>query len=74
MATLANRTSANETQNFKSVFPPYHRTGDSAGDISKSGVTLGLDHIYLLSLFDLYALHYGSLFGFKSSTHIWDTL
>ena len=30
-----------------------------------SGVTLGLDHIYLLSLCDLYALHYGSLFGFE---------
>ena len=29
----------------------------------KSGVTLELDHIYLLSLFDLSALHYGSLYG-----------
>ena len=29
----------------------------------KGGVTLGLDHIYLLSLFDLYALRFGSLFG-----------
>ena len=33
------------------------------GNVLKSGVILGLDHIYLLSLFDLHALHYGSLFG-----------
>ena len=49
---------------FKSVLPPYHRTGDSVGDKIKSGVTLGLDHIYLLTLLDLVALHFGSLFGF----------
>ena len=49
----------------KSVLPPYYRTGDSVGDIKlKSGVTLGLDQLYLLSLFDLLALHFGSLFGF----------
>ena len=54
-----------QTQNLKSVLPPYHRTGDSTGDlILKSGVTLGLDYIYLLTLFDLFALHFGSLFGF----------
>ena len=47
----------------KSVLPPYHRTGDSDGEKLKSGVTLGLDHLYLLSLFDLFALHFGSLFG-----------
>ena len=46
------------------VLPPHHRTGDSAGDYFKSGVTLGIDHIYLLPLFDLYALHFSSLFGF----------
>ena len=47
----------------KSVLPMHHRTGDSAGDTSKSGVTLGTYHIYLLTLFDLFALHFGSLFG-----------
>ena len=31
---------------------------------SKSEVTLGLDHIYLLTLFDLLDLYFGSLFGF----------
>ena len=74
VATLANRNICDKTQNTMSVLPPYHRTGDSAGKNSKSGVTLGLDHLYLLSLFDLYALHFGSLFGLKSSTRIWDTL
>ena len=44
------------------------------GKYLKSGVTLGLDHLYLLSLFDLYALHFGSLFGLESSTRIWETL
>ena len=34
------------------------------GNKYKSGVTLGLDHIYLLTLFDLLALYFGSLFGF----------
>ena len=52
-------------KNLKSVLPPYHRTGDSTGEYYKSGVTLGIDHIYLLTLFDLYALHYGSLFRFE---------
>ena len=33
------------------------------GILLKSEVTFGLDHLYLLSLFDLHALHYGSLFG-----------
>ena len=58
----------------KSVLPPYYKTSDSAGDYSKSGVTLDLDHIYLLSLLNLFALNYGSLFGFESSTRILDTL
>ena len=31
----------------------------------KVGLTYGLDHLYLLTLFDLFALHYGSLFGFE---------
>ena len=74
MATLANLTFAIKRKTLKSVLPPYHRTGDSAGKNSKCGVTLGLDHIYLLTLFDLFALHYGSFFGFESSTRIWDTL
>ena len=74
MATLANLPITIKRKQTELVLPPYHRTGDSAGEYSKSGVTLGLDHIYLLSLFDLYALHYGSLFGFESSTRIWDTL
>ena len=63
MATLANRTFAIKRKTFKSVLPSGYRIGDSAGDYSKSGVTLGLDHIYLLSLFDLFALHLWVLFG-----------
>ena len=63
MATFANRTIAIKRKLTKSVLPPRYRTGGSARDILKSGVTLWLDHIYLLSLFDLHALHYGSLFG-----------
>ena len=64
VATLTNRNICDKTQNLKSVLPPYHRTGDSAGEYYKSGVTLGLDHLYLLTLFDLLALHFGSWFGF----------
>ena len=74
MANFANCNICNQMQNLQVNSPTYHRTGDSAGENSKSGVTLGLDHIYLLKLFDLYVLHYGSLFGFESSTRIWDTL
>ena len=74
MATLAKpQHLRTQTQNLKSVLSSYHRTGDSAGENSKCGVTLGLDHINLLALFDLYDLHYGSLFGFESSTRIWET-
>ena len=53
-----------QTQNSSSQFS--HRITELTtllGKYSKSGVTLGLDHIYLLTLFDLFALHYGSLFG-----------
>ena len=76
MATLAKpkHLRTKKMQNLKSVLPPHHRTGDSAGENSKIGVTLGIDHIYLLTLFDLYALLFGSLFGVESSTRIWDTL
>ena len=64
VATLAIRTITIKRKTTKSILPPRYRTGDSAGElILKSGVTLGLNHIYLLSLFDLYALHFGSLFG-----------
>ena len=38
---LLNRTSANTNAKHQSVLPPYHRTGDSAGEKLKSGVTLG---------------------------------
>ena len=62
MATLTIRTNAIETQNIKSVLPPYHRTGDSAGDEHKSGVTLGLDHLYSLSLFDFVCFIFSSLY------------
>ena len=62
MATLAIRIIAIKRKTTRSVLPPRYRTGDSAGEKHKSGVTLGLDHLYLLSLFDLYALHFGSLF------------
>ena len=65
-ATFANTNA----KHLKSVLPPYHRTGDSTGDFNKNGVTLGLDHIYLLSLFDLHALHCGSLFGFVLILHL----
>ena len=42
VATLAQpKHLRKQTQNLKSVLPPYHRTGDSAGDMLKSGVTLG---------------------------------
>ena len=74
VATLANRNICDQTQTLKSVLPPYHRTGDSAREKFKSGVTLGLEHIYLLSLLDLYALRDGYLFGFESSTRIWNTI
>ena len=53
-----------QTQNSQSVLPLYYRTGDSAGDKLKSGVNLGLDHLYFLALIDLIALSFGFLFGF----------
>ena len=65
MATLTNHNICDKTQNLKSVLPPYHRTDDFVGENFKSGVTLGINHIYLLILFDLFYLHYGSLFGFE---------
>ena len=64
LATLANRNNCDQTQNIPSQFS--HRIIELAtllGKIRKSGVTLGLDHLYLLSLFDLFSLHFGSLFG-----------
>ena len=60
---MLTATFAIKRKTHKSVLPPYHITGDSAGDNSKSRVTLGVYHIYLLSLFDLFALYFGSLFG-----------
>ena len=60
---MLTATFAIKRKTLKSVLPPYHRTSDSTEENSKSGVTFGLDHIYLLTLFDLYALHFGSLFG-----------
>ena len=64
VVTLANRNICDQTQNIpKSILPPCYRTGDSAGEVLKSEVTLGIDHLYLLSLFDFHSLHYGSFFG-----------
>ena len=55
-------TFAIKRKTFKSVLPPYHRIGDSTGENSKSGVTLGfLDHLYMLIFIDLIALHFGSI-------------
>ena len=73
METLAYRTFMGKkmrNQYKQSVLSPYHRTGGSVGEFYKSGVTLGLGHIYLISLFDLYALHYGSLFGLSLILHL----
>ena len=39
--TLANRNICDQMQNLKLVFPPYQRTGDSAGEKYKMGFTLG---------------------------------
>ena len=61
---MLTATFAIKHKTLKSVLPPYHRTSDPVGDDFKSGVTLGLDLIYLLTLFDLFALDFGSLFGF----------
>ena len=74
VATLANRNICDKTQNPQVSSSTVSQNWQLCWEIYKSGVTLGLDHIYLLTLFDLYALHYGSLFGFESSTWIWDTL
>ena len=63
MATLAIRIIAIKRKTTKLVLPSCYRNGDSAGESFKSGVTLGINHIYLLSLFELFALHFGSLFG-----------
>ena len=65
MTTLAKpqhlRSNAKQPSQFS------HRITELAtllGKNSKSGVTLGLDQLCLLTLFDLFALHFCSLFGF----------
>ena len=60
---MLTATFAIKRKTTKSVLPSCYKTGDSSGEKFKSGVTLGLDHLYLLSLFDLLALHFSSLFG-----------
>ena len=66
MATLSQlQHLRTQTKNLKSVLPPYHRTGDSAGEYSKSGVNLEIVHISMLYLFDLLALHFGFIFGYS---------
>ena len=69
MATLAYRDilqNANANQHSKTVssISTDHRTGDSAGDKLKSGVTLGLDHscFQLLALFDFIFVGFASEF------------
>ena len=64
VATLAKRNICDQTQNTQVSSPTVSQNWRLYQGNFNSGVTLGLDHIYLLSLFDLYALHYGSLFGF----------
>ena len=66
VATLANRNICDKTQNPQVSSPTVSQNWRLCwGNFIKVGVTLGLDHIYLLTLFDLYALHYDSLFGFE---------
>ena len=61
---MLTATFAIKRKTLKSVLPPYHKTGDSVGESVKSGVTLGINHLYFLSLFNLLALHFGSSFVF----------
>ena len=64
MATLAIRYNYDQMQNMPSQFSHYNiELATLLGRYLKSGVTLGLDHLYLFSLFDLLTLHYGYLFG-----------
>ena len=75
MANLAIRNNYNQTQNTQVSSPTVLQNWQLCWGLKlKSGVTLELYHLYLLSLFDLYALYFGSLFGLKSSTRIWETL
>ena len=53
VVSLANRHLRSNAKHTKSLLPAYHRTGDSVGEFLKSGVTLGLHHLYFLS-FSLY--------------------
>ena len=65
VATLAILKNYDQTQNIPSQFS--HRITELVtllGRKLKSGFTLELYHLYLLSLFDLFALHFGSLLGF----------
>ena len=64
---MLSATFAIKRKTTKSVLPPRYRTGNSAGELLKCGVTLGLDPLYLLTLIDLFALHFSSLFGFVSN-------
>ena len=65
VATLGNRNICDKMQNHQVNSPTVSQNWRLCWGKFKSGVTLGLYHIYLLLLFDLYALHYGSLFGFE---------
>ena len=63
VATLANQNICDQTQNPTVKSPTVSQNCRLCWRIKlKSGVTLGLDHLYLLSLFYLFDLHYGSLF------------
>ena len=65
VATLANRNIYDKTQNPQVSYSTVSQNWRLCwGYILKVGLPQGLDHMYLLTLLDLYALHYGSMFGF----------
>ena len=57
--TLDNRNICDQTQNLQVSSPTVSQNWRICWGYFKSGVTLGLDHIYFLSFFDMYALHFG---------------
>ena len=58
MATLVIRNNCDQTQNTQVSSPTVLQNWRLCWGQVKSGVTLGLDHLYFLSLFDLHALHW----------------
>ena len=73
VATLAYRDISRTSISKQSVlFPPIIELATLLGILIKWGYLRVLDHLYMLTLFALIALHLVLLFRFESFTRIWE--